>query len=223
MSAPRTSIPRTSLSRLRNCGQRSGFDNHVRYPSIVQTDLFGQLVLLSQPGSYDLIDEIVPATVDRNAYIYLSPANVWDNLTQAEASGGSYQVAYRSNLAFFNRHFSTSCTRPAPPGSTMSRDSVTIVQGLALSSRLAPDVRRGSQGPGGRSQSSSEPPRATNTIRPEARPAAPIDPSSEWGSRSTRDSASASATAFGTARIAEPLGMSRRLGRSGMMTGRPND
>lgn len=89
--------------------------NHVRYPSIVQTDLFGQLVMLSQPGSYDLIDEIVPATVDRHAYVYLSPVNIWDDLSQAEASGGSYQVAYHSNLGFFNQNFyvvySTGATR----------------------------------------------------------------------------------------------------------------
>ena len=88
---------------------------HVRYPDIVQTDLFGQLVLLSEPGSYDLINEIVPAEVDRNAYVYLSPVNTHGNLSQAEASSGAYQVTYRSNINFFDKNFyivySTGATR----------------------------------------------------------------------------------------------------------------
>jgi uncharacterized membrane protein len=86
---------------------------HVKAPDIVQSDLYGHLVLLSEPGSYDLIFEIVPPEVDQSAYIYLTPVNLFDGLSQAETN--VYQTAYRSNVRFFNRHFyvvySTGSTR----------------------------------------------------------------------------------------------------------------
>jgi uncharacterized membrane protein len=77
----------------------------VKNPSIVQADLHGQLVLLSEPGDYDLIGEIMPRVVDKGAYIYLSQINLADNISQADAGGGDYSTAYRSNIRFFNKHF----------------------------------------------------------------------------------------------------------------------
>jgi uncharacterized membrane protein len=86
---------------------------HVTSPDIVQSDLFGQLALLSEPGSYDLISEIVPPEVDSSAYIYLTPVNLFNGLSQAGTS--VYQTSYRSNVRFFNRNFyvvySTGSTR----------------------------------------------------------------------------------------------------------------
>jgi len=86
---------------------------HVTSPDIVQSDLFGQLVLLSEPGTYDLIYEIVPPEVDSNAYIYLSPFNLMKGVSQAESN--AYQISYRSNVRFFNKNFyvvySTGSTR----------------------------------------------------------------------------------------------------------------
>ena len=88
---------------------------HVRYPNIVQSDLSGHLVLLSEPGSYALVDEIVPPEVDQGAYIYLSTVNLTDNISNAEADGSNYFTVYRSNTHFFNRNFyivySTGATR----------------------------------------------------------------------------------------------------------------
>jgi uncharacterized membrane protein len=87
----------------------------VRYPSVVQSDLFGHLVLLSEPGSYNAVYEIVPTEVDRGSYIYLSRANLADDISQAEADGGSFLTAYRSTVRFFNLNFnvvySTGTTR----------------------------------------------------------------------------------------------------------------
>ena len=89
--------------------------NRVKSPNIVQADLRGQVVLLSQPGSYDLIPEIMPAGVDKDAYIYLSQFNLADKISQANVNGGEISTTYRTNLKFFNQHFyvvySTGTTR----------------------------------------------------------------------------------------------------------------
>lgn len=89
--------------------------NKVTYPNIVQADLHGQLVLLSEPGGYDLVDEIVPPEVDRQSYIYLSQENLADRFSQADADSGGFSTTYRSNVQFFDQHFyvvySTGATR----------------------------------------------------------------------------------------------------------------
>lgn len=89
--------------------------SNVKYPNIVQADYHGGLVLLSQPGSYDLVGEIMPAGVDRGAYIYLSHFNLVDGISQADANGGGSWTLYHSTLGFFNRYFyvvySTGTTR----------------------------------------------------------------------------------------------------------------
>jgi uncharacterized membrane protein len=74
-------------------------------PNIVQADLHGQLVLLSEPGSYDLINEIVPPEVDKGAYVYLSKVNLAGNISQASADNGDVATMYRSTVQFFNQHF----------------------------------------------------------------------------------------------------------------------
>lgn len=87
---------------------------NVPAPNIVQSDLYGQLVLLSEPGAYDLVDEIMPREVDQGAYIYLSTANLKDDTSQAEVAGNYYTV-YRTTTKFFNRNlhvvYSTGLTR----------------------------------------------------------------------------------------------------------------
>ena len=89
--------------------------DEAKSPAIVQADPHGQLVLLSELGTYDLIDEIVPPVVDKGAYIYLSQVNLADNISQAEADGGNYATSYRSTIHFFQQHFyvvySTGVTR----------------------------------------------------------------------------------------------------------------
>jgi uncharacterized membrane protein len=77
----------------------------VTSPNIVQADLHGQLVLLSEPGSYDLINEIVPPEVDKGAYVYLSKVNLAGNVSQASADDGNYATVYRSTVQFFDQHF----------------------------------------------------------------------------------------------------------------------
>jgi uncharacterized membrane protein len=88
---------------------------NVRSPNVVQSDLYGQLVLLSEPGSYSLLDEIVPPEVNDGSYIYLSTTNVTDHVSQAAADNGNLLTIYQSNLRFFNRNFnvvySTGVTR----------------------------------------------------------------------------------------------------------------
>jgi uncharacterized membrane protein len=71
--------------------------------SVVQSDYLGQLVLLSEPGSYDLVNKMMPPVVDEGAYVYLSSVNLTNDLTQAEADG--YDTAYRTTFSFFNRNF----------------------------------------------------------------------------------------------------------------------
>ena len=89
--------------------------SEIHFPSVVQTDYLGQVVLLSEPGSYGVLPEIVPPEVDQGSYIYLSPLNLGGDLTQAETPDDVYQSAYRSNIGFFNRNFyivySTGATR----------------------------------------------------------------------------------------------------------------
>ena len=89
--------------------------NNVRAPNTVQSDLYGHLVLLSEPGNYNLMDEIVPPGVDRGSYIYLSTVNLAEGTSQASADNGNYIAIYRSNLGFFKHNFfvvySTGATR----------------------------------------------------------------------------------------------------------------
>jgi len=89
--------------------------DEVHFPSVVQTDYLGQVVLLSEPGSYGVLPEIVPPEVDQASYIYLSTLNLVGRLSQAETPDDAYQSAYRSNVQFFNRYFyivySTGVTR----------------------------------------------------------------------------------------------------------------
>ena len=82
---------------------------------VVQTDKYGQLVLLSEPANYDLIDEIVPTEVGTGSYIYLSTSNLLNGLTTGTAAGGSLYSVYQTTTSFFNRNFdvvySTGATR----------------------------------------------------------------------------------------------------------------
>jgi uncharacterized membrane protein len=80
--------------------------NHLSYTDLVQSDRYGQLVLLS---------EMVPPEVDRSAWIYLSSSNLLDDRSRAAVENGRYIGIYRSNLSFFNNNFyvvySTGVTR----------------------------------------------------------------------------------------------------------------
>jgi uncharacterized membrane protein len=80
--------------------------DHANSHDIVQSDFFGQLVLLSVPGNYELEGEIVPPGVDVDSYIYLSTPNLRYHETQAETPDGSYYSQYRSTIAFFNKRYS---------------------------------------------------------------------------------------------------------------------
>jgi uncharacterized membrane protein len=88
---------------------------HAGSQDIVQTDLFGQLVMLSAPGRYELVSEIVPPEVDVESYVYLSTANLYDHQTQAVTGNDEYYTQYRSTIRFFNKNFfvvySTGATR----------------------------------------------------------------------------------------------------------------
>jgi uncharacterized membrane protein len=88
---------------------------NIRYPSLVQTDLYGQLVLLSVPGGYGVVNEIVPPEVDNSAYIYLSQVNLGDDSTQVDVGDGQYLSLYHTTINFFNKNFyvvySTGTTR----------------------------------------------------------------------------------------------------------------
>ncbi len=89
--------------------------SNVTTPEVVQSDLFGHLVLLSEPGSYSLLDEIVPPDVNVGSYIYLSTVNLKDHTFQATAPFFSYLAIYKSTTAFFDKNFfvvySTGVTR----------------------------------------------------------------------------------------------------------------
>jgi uncharacterized membrane protein len=80
--------------------------NHTNANDIVQTDLFGQLALLSVPGKYALVSEIVPPGSDVGSYIYLSTPNLLYHNSQAETPDGSYYTQYRTPIAFFNEQYS---------------------------------------------------------------------------------------------------------------------
>jgi uncharacterized membrane protein len=73
---------------------------------LVQCDRYGQLVLLSEPGRYGFLPEIVPPEVDQTAYVYLSTVNVIDGRSSFAADDSRYISIYRSNLIFFKRNFS---------------------------------------------------------------------------------------------------------------------
>jgi uncharacterized membrane protein len=80
--------------------------DHANSQDIVQTDFFGQLALLSAPGNYTLVSEIIPPGVDIDSYVYLSTPNLRDLDSQAETLDGSYYTQYRSTIAFFNQKYS---------------------------------------------------------------------------------------------------------------------
>ncbi len=79
---------------------------HTNSHDIVQTDLFGQLVLLSVPGKYALVSEIVPPGSNVGSFIYLSTPNLVFHNSQAETPDGSYYTQYRTPIAFFNEQYS---------------------------------------------------------------------------------------------------------------------
>lgn len=89
--------------------------NALNATDVVQSDFEGQIVLLSEPGSYHLIPEILPPVVDRGAYVYLSTPDLADHMTEAEAEGGLYVSSFRTTLPFFDKYFyvvySTGATR----------------------------------------------------------------------------------------------------------------
>ena len=89
--------------------------NNVNSSNIVQSDFLGQVILLSEPGSYGLLPEIVPPEVARGAYIYLSTLNLAGDVSQAQMPDAPYQLVYRSTIGFFNQNFyivySTGVTR----------------------------------------------------------------------------------------------------------------
>jgi uncharacterized membrane protein len=82
---------------------------------LVQSDRYGQLVLLSEFGTYGLLPEIVPPEVDKLAYVYLSTTNLVDHRSRFAIDNGKFVGVYRSNIGFFNKHFyvvySTGVTR----------------------------------------------------------------------------------------------------------------
>jgi hypothetical protein len=80
--------------------------DHANSQDIVQTDLFGGLALLSVPGKYALVSEIVPPGVDVDSYVYLSTPNLRYRESQAETPDGSYYTQYHSTIAFFNKNYS---------------------------------------------------------------------------------------------------------------------
>jgi uncharacterized membrane protein len=89
--------------------------NNLNSTDLVQSDRYGQLVLLSEVGRYHLVAEIVPPEVNHTSYIYLSTANLIDGRSHFSADDGRYISVYQSNIPFFNRHFnivySTGATR----------------------------------------------------------------------------------------------------------------
>lgn len=80
--------------------------DHANSHDIVQTDLFGQLALLSVLGKYALVTEIVPPGVDVDSYVYLSTPNLRYRESQAETPDESFDTQYHSTIAFFNQHYS---------------------------------------------------------------------------------------------------------------------
>jgi uncharacterized membrane protein len=89
--------------------------NNVNSSNVVQSDFSGQIVLLSEPGGYHLVPEVVPPVVDSGSYIYLSTFNLAGHQSQADADSGAYQSLYQTPIQFFNRYFhvvySTGATR----------------------------------------------------------------------------------------------------------------
>jgi uncharacterized membrane protein len=89
--------------------------NNLNSHDIVQSDRYGQLVLLSEVGSYHLVPEIIPPEVDIQSYIYLSTVNLMDDRSRASADDGRYIGVYRSTISFFDQNFyivySTGVTR----------------------------------------------------------------------------------------------------------------
>jgi uncharacterized membrane protein len=89
--------------------------NNLNSKNVVQSDRYGQLVLLSEKGSYLIVPEIVPPEVDHVSYIYLSTANLINDRSRFAAEDGRYIGVYRSNISFFDRNFyivySTGVTR----------------------------------------------------------------------------------------------------------------
>jgi uncharacterized membrane protein len=82
---------------------------------LVQSDRYGQLVLLSEVGTYHLLTQIVPPEVDKGSFIYLSTANLIDGRSRFAVDSQRYIAEYRSTVSFFNKNFyvvySTGVTR----------------------------------------------------------------------------------------------------------------
>ncbi len=79
--------------------------NNVSTQGVVQTDEYGQLVLLSEPAGYDLVSQMVPTEVGRGSFIYLSTLNLVNGLTTVTASNGNLYSTYVTTLSFFNQYF----------------------------------------------------------------------------------------------------------------------
>jgi uncharacterized membrane protein len=72
---------------------------------LVQSDRYGQLVLLSEVGTYHLLTQIVPPEVDKSSFIYLSKANLIGDRSRFAVDSERYIAEYRSTISFFNRNF----------------------------------------------------------------------------------------------------------------------
>jgi uncharacterized membrane protein len=79
--------------------------NNLNSDDVVQSDRYGQLVLLSEVGGYHLISEFVPPEVDHNSYIYLSTVNLIDDRSRLAINNENYSAIYRSNISFFDHNF----------------------------------------------------------------------------------------------------------------------
>ena len=87
-------------------GTAGWMQSHLGQKSLVQTDRYGQLVLLSAPGAYNVFPEIVPSEIDHRAFIYISSTNLDDGRARGGLENGHDLSVYKSPIDFINSHFS---------------------------------------------------------------------------------------------------------------------
>ena len=77
---------------------------HVRHPDIVQTDRYGQLVLMSFPGTYNELPEIAPNEIDHRAYVYVTRTNLIDGRGRGVLHAGFYLSVFKYPKHFLDTH-----------------------------------------------------------------------------------------------------------------------
>jgi hypothetical protein len=73
---------------------------------LVQVDRYGFLTLLSSPGQYNIISQIVPGATDNQAYIFAYQVNIVNGRARGSMPGNAALSTFRFPIDWYNHNYS---------------------------------------------------------------------------------------------------------------------